>query len=504
VTMIPFFFGGILAFATEIRAARESRLASSIAPGPGNRRRASPADLRNSLPLLGIFLVATIGVFPITGMDAMGVWTSNLTISESYAAALPAALLLLATAIVFWEAGGREALGIKAIGAGNIVFVFVVIPLGILLLGYLKISFMLLGFLVAVYVAAREGLLRRPVFIALATALTAAVALTYRVVSLPQHREGIVPLDFLKGFVPLEWWPFFFAVHLFWSWLYVVLRLRAEGVRTVGDLWDAAKAGRILDAEIVTIVALAGVAPGLVLHIDGGSAFYFSDVQRWLSVGFLIGGLGILVPAFHRSAGLPRVLLAFLAIPLIVTMCFNTLYWPVRMLRANVETRRALYPADVAASIPLGLRGLPHLLEGRYLQGALSAARNTRPIEGLRRLASLPLKERRQTALFIPQTESRYWQILARPGACTFAGHVAPALTGMAMVDGMPPVGCRLSPYYGLGGYAPRTRPQSEADATPDALCRRATASGLSRVMTLSFAAEGELQSRVISCRQVR
>lgn len=55
------------------------------------------------------------------------------------------------------------------------------------------------------------------------------------------------------------------------------------------------------------------------------------------------------------------------------------------------------------------------------------------------------------------------------------------------MIDGMPPLGCRLSRYYGLGSFEPRRRQQTQADRTPAVLCRRAAAAGMDRVLLLTF-----------------
>jgi hypothetical protein len=70
----------------------------------------------------------------------------------------------------------------------------------------------------------------------------------------------------------------------------------------------------------------------------------------------------------------------------------------------------------------------------------------------------------------------------------------------MAMIDGMPPVGCKLSPYYGLSLFEKRVRPQSPEDETPGALCRRALRLGFQRVLTLRFDAAGKMDKVVTEC----
>jgi hypothetical protein len=465
ITIVPFFFGGILAFATEMR--------STLA-------KAASVDLRDNLRLLAILGIAVVGVFPITSMDRMGVWTSNLIISESYAVGLPVALLLVAITVVYWKSEAR-----------GWIYPLLILPAGIIALGYLKISFMILGFLAVLYAGARTGFYRKPVYLLAGVALTGLFLFTFTNVSLPAHREGLVPLDFLKSFVPFSWWPFFFLVHLFWSWLYIVLRLRTEGVDTFADLKRALSAGQILDVEIVALVAVAGVGPGLVAHIDGGSAFYFSDIQRWLSVGLLIGTAGTLVRirserlesgearrfAFGATS-VRSLFVALVALPLLASMASNFVHWTRQMGAQNRAVKVAIAEA-----------------------GGIDRTRNQTLLTELVSLRELPLEERRRTGLFIPQTESGYWTLLARPGACSFSGHIAPTLTGMAMIDGMPPSGCTLSPYYGLSLFEPRSRQQMPADTVPAALCRRATRWGLTRVMTVHFDSTGRALRRVDECR---
>ncbi|HEX2723482.1 MAG TPA: hypothetical protein VHM24_11220 [Gemmatimonadaceae bacterium] len=499
VTMIPFFFGGLVAFGLEARYAIYQRRMADMKLDYA--RQAGAFDPRLGPTFWLVFLSATVGMIPITGMDALGVWTSNLMISESYTVGVPVALLLFATTIVFWQCGGDEVLRNRGT-AKDWVFLAVVLPAGLVALGYLKISLMVLGFLAAVYGALRTGAFRKRSVILIIVLATLLVGITYPLVSLAAHREGVVPLDFLQGFVPLEWWPFFFLFHLFWSAFYVVLRLRQEGARTIGDFLTLARNRRILDVELVGLVALAGVAPGLVIHIDGGSAFYFSDVQRWVSVGLLLAGVGTLLPRLPRWrwTDLRMLAIAFALLPMAVSMSRNSLHWTKRMLRANAATRAALYPVQARGAIPEGIRGLSHMRDPAILEAGLRSARNANPVRGLLEIGNLSPLSKRHTAVFVPQTEERYWTLLSRPGACAFSGFVVPALAGLSMIDGMPPAGCRLSPYYGLSLYQPRRTAQTPDDETPAVLCRRALRLGFRRVLTLRFDQSGRLDRQPTEC----
>jgi len=187
-------------------------------------------------------------------------------------------------------------------------------------------------------------------------------------------------------------------------------------------------------------------------------------------------------------------------VPLGITLVANAVYWPRRMLRANLETRASLYALAGRGAPPLRITSLPALADEAALRTGLSAGRNAPVVDGLLRLGRSPVEERRRTALFIPQTERRYWDILTRPGACTFDPHVAPALAGMAMIDGMPASTCELTPYYGVGAYTPRGGPQLPVDTLPATLCAKARASGLSRVLSIHFDEQGRMSSTPAKC----
>ena len=479
LTMIPLFFGAIVAFAVQT----------------------SEREITRDKITWAAFVAATIGIIPITGMDALGVWTSNLMISESYTVGIPVALMLLATVLVFWRERGTAVLAGTA-QISDFVFLALIVGGGLVVLGYLKISVMILAFGAAGYAALRVGAWRRWSLVLIGLFITGLVIVTYGRVSLVAHREGIAPFDFLRAFVPRPWWAFFVLAQLFWSVVYVILRLRQEKARTAGDLIQLARARRILDVEIVAVVAVAGILPGFIFHIDGGSAFYFSDIQRWLAVAFLLAAGSALFEwtGWRRLSTLGRVAVAFVALPFVVSTARNTVHWTSRMLKANAELRHSLYPAGKAASIPPGIRSLPRLADPVKLEAGLRRSPNFNQVMSLLEIARLPLDLKQRTAVFVPQRESEYWTMLKRPNACGFAGFLVPAITGMALVDGMAAPDCKLSRYYGLSTFEKRSRPQTSFDAEPGAVCQRALKKGFGRVIMLDFDNEGRALSRRIDC----
>ena len=479
VTMIPLFFGGVIAFAVQL----------------------SETDITRSRATWIIFVAATIGVIPISGADALGVWTSNLMISESYTVGIPVALMLLATTVVFWRERGNAVLAGNA-QVSDVAFLAIILAAGLVVLGYLKISLMILGFGAAGYAALRVGALKRWPLLLIGLWITGLVVVTYQRTSLVAHREGVVPFDFMRSFVPRAWWAFFVFAQLFWSLAYVVLRLRREQARTIGDVIALFRERRILDVEVVAAVAIAGILPGFILHIDGGSAFYFADVQRWLSVGLILAG-GTALLGFaesRRLSNLQRWALGFVLLPFVVSTARNSVHWTTRMLRANVDLRRSLYPEGEAKRIPPRISSIPRLGNPLKLEAGLRRSQNFNQVASLLQLAQAPLDFKQNTAVFVPQSELKYWTMLKRPNGCAFSGFVVPALTGMATIDGMPAASCKLSPYYGLSLFEKRSSPQTALDTDVSAVCRRARSKGFSRVIVLRFDPEGRAMQRVTEC----
>jgi hypothetical protein len=208
---------------------------------------------------------------------------------------------------------------------------------------------------------------------------------------------------------------------------------------------------------------------------------------------------GTLIPRL-RLTGLAKVAVLIVAAPFVVSMARNSVHWTARMLKANAELRHSLYPPADRASILPGIRSLPRLADSAKLAGGLRSAENYNVVHGLLELSRLPLGVKQQTAIFVPQGEQKYWAMLKRPGACSFSGFVVPAVTGMSMVDGMPPFGCKVSPYYGLSLYPGRKSAQSESDTTPATVCARAARLGFQRVIELHFDEYGRMSSTTSQC----
>jgi hypothetical protein len=331
---------------------------------------------------------------------------------------------------------------------------------------------MLLLLAVAWYLIVRLWLWTRPVVMGSLLLSAIAVAVTYRIVQLPDQNGGISPLHFLRFDAAQGWQQFFPLFHLLWTFVYVAGRMWEERIPDLGQLRAAVAGRRIIDVEILLVIAILGFIPGEIVSIHGGSAVYFSDVQRWVALAFIMAR----VPRWHLewqarrdpslkrpgALRLSRVLAVYVLAPFVITLFANLAQWPLRVARANRTIR-----AELAA------------------QGGPERSAYYPIVTELRDIYRLPRVQRARTALFIPQSNRQYWSMFTSDGRCGWTPLIAPAVSGVAMIDGMPAADCEITEQYNMPLYRRRTTAQAPSDTTDDAVCTRAKAKGFKEVIVI-------------------
>jgi hypothetical protein len=491
VIVLPLFFSAVLLLAVEAR-----RVFGSVTEVP----------LRSDWRVWLVFLAATVGFIPTVALDALAVWNSNAFISESYLIGMPVFFLLLGAAVAFWKGNVWGETGRGSVSAA--IFLIVLLPVMLAVSGFLKISLMLLPLGVGCWLFIRLALYRRPLAVASLVLSFIAVGLTYRLISLPEQNGGISPLHFMRFDAAEGWQQFFPLVHLLWSGVYAGMRMWEEGVSDLRGLGDALRRRTMIDVEILFAVAVLGFLPGEIVSIHGGSAVYFSDVQRWLALAFIVARLPLWVAKWRAREIMPRertpgagsvrlstLLAIFVALPFVITLFVNLAQWPVRVLRANVTLRRELIGQSGAQ-----LAGFRQLTDQAVLTAGEKKSAYYPIVTALREIALLPKEERRHALLFIPQSNTQYWSMFVDDGRCEFTPLIAPAISSVAMLDGMPAASCRETEQYNMPLYHPRTGPQMPDAVSDEALCRKARAKGFKEVIALEAPDEVSLRRRRLDC----
>ena len=142
--------------------------------------------------------------------------------------------------------------------------------------------------------------------------------------------------------------------------------------------------------------------------------------------------------------------------------------------------------------------GFPRLSQPPVTKKSQLALLNA--LEGLQHISP---EEKRQSLLFIPQSNRPYWQWLTPKSyfpVCKSMPFIAPAMTGIAMLDGLPSPGCHVIG-YGFELYPPRDQmhPSLSGNA-PLQICGKALSKGFAKVIVLNLDPDNKIAVHRITC----
>jgi hypothetical protein len=515
-------------------AARSSRMGKSSAPllptAPFNAAFRMPGFLFWFLVAAGVIgvLPHEVPVEPLTHSAIFG--------SESYGLATAVALLGIAAVSALL----RDITTAPQARRIDVLLGFVFICALPSVIGLLKISVMMLLVAAAVWFFVRLRLYRYKI---MAAAFLYALIFLYWdwlfvYTSEYGRRSAISPFSLLKALVGFTWWSYYWLFCYAWTLLFVALRLREEGARTLGEVWAAFRERRLLDVEFVLIIAAVGSVPEILLG-DYSSLHFFTDDQHWVALGltlaFLLrpsssGRLGDLVtPAadpvtargqvrakdVRQTSWLDRITMdrvwaSLLGVFVVGTMALNTSV----LLSGVAYIVKASLGLSPTATSPFDAACSGNLSQAREILARQAAAIDQRMrtdkniISVLRDLGRLPLKEKRRTLLYIPKTNLQFWDLLHTAYSPKVGPFVAPALSGIAMLDGLywPSKDDPWSVYgYEEYDYPYSTppyekRPQPPLNEYLPILKKRCTAQGMNQLIVIEER-DGRLEVHKFDCR---
>jgi hypothetical protein len=410
-----------------------------------------------------VLVAGVIGVLPLgSGIESLA-GSAPIFVSESYGLATAVALLGIASV----SALSRDIATAPEMRSFDVLLGFVFLCTLPAFLGLLKISVMLLLFAAATWFFFRLRLYRCKV-----TAPSFAIGLvvfgcgflfTYN----PAYGEvaGIAPFTALKALVGFTWWSYYWLFCYLWTLIFIGLRLREEGVGTLRELVNAFRQRRLLDVELVLIVALLGSLPEILLR-DYSSTHYFADDQQWLALGLILamvlrpsrfGAQGPAtseeVPSRAQSRAertvveatwpgrirLRHALAGLLGIFVAGTVTLNTLAL-LNGIAAVVKGSLRLGPTEISpfeAASNGDFQQAREILDRRVAAIENRLQNDKRIIAVLRDLDRLPVSEKRRTLLYIPKSNRQFWDLLHTAYSPKDGPFVAPALSGIAMIDGL-------------------------------------------------------------------
>ncbi len=454
---IPFLFNCILSFIVDLRKYFGYPMENW--------------NLKTDYKFWVILGVPFVGFLPIRILNRL--YTKEwILVSESYA--LGTSLLFIAASLLiyFFEKFKSERGSLKS---SDLAFFILALPLLVGIMGLVKQSHSFLFIVILAYLFFRSGLHKNKILVFSSLIILTVSFLVYNLVT---HRySGVFKLVFfdqIKRFViadkinqPFFWItliPGFYLVHFFWSWLYIALRLLEENIKKIADFKVAFKKRRTIDIEILFLLCLIGALPGILLKVRGGVTIYFSDLQRWVAVSFLLSRF-YSFPLFYMKLETTRIKKVIL---------FSLLFVAGVSFLSNI--------------VISGKNTVERYITVRNSLSNLSLDKNQKykMYKTLVELDKIPLRDKRRTLLFIPKSNRLYWDSL-NPYTIPLIG---PALTGIAMVDGLSEV--PISSEFPLHQWAyyiykVHSNSQSLAESTPDKVYSKVLEKGFSKLIVIEY-----------------
>lgn len=250
---------------------------------------AAYANLRMRKHSFRIIICYTILFFLLTGIFSTRLGRDYLLpttigghiVSQSYGISL--ILMFLAIGVFSGLLMNR-----RSNNAATDTWLILTIPIWFFAIGFVKISTALVLFPILIWLAIRtKRILQKPMLFAVimsSVILYLVLQLTVETGSSAFNLQlGSYYKTFVKGstsiYFLLHYFPLLLLVLVFFL---VIAKSNMSGI----SRWFLSK--KYLALELIAVGAITGIGPGLLFYIEGGSAYYFSDIQYWLTAVALL------------------------------------------------------------------------------------------------------------------------------------------------------------------------------------------------------------------------
>ena len=325
--------------------------------------------------------------------------------------------------------------------------------------------------------------------------------------------------------------PLFYIFHYLFSLLYIAYRIYDKNIVTVKDLAINLEKNKILDVEIIALLCIAGSLPFIFFKETGGGEFYFTDVQNVVVVPFLLANLDKIynLLKFEKikfnnlyDIKIKQIIITFIVSCFIIKAFYIYIYEFKTMVKYNFDTRLSIYYTSINNNIKnikeyTNKHGLSWYLKNEmkkenigwskiinndtmynkiknnliFSENIINNNKKMDMVNSIYKLGSMELNEKKKTILFIPQSNHFYWRLCSNKLETPF---IAPALSEMAMIDGLPEYGVTENDYkkagYGYLSYNYRQKEQLPLKEVLDEIYQKANSKGFSKLIVLDSSKE--------------
>ena len=421
-----------------------------------------------------VLAAIVIGILPALWVEEISSSYRQPIVSESYNIGLSVSLLFGSALVWFWTHDAKDG------ERGNwqkTILLWTTLAGLTTALGFLKISLMALVVVALLYLFIRTELFRKPRYLVAMVLVVLSALVSYRITSVGNGGSvgGFLSLRDQAGQLLYLTKNFVLPVHLAWTILFVVIRVYQTGVTSWHQLFENVRHRKLLDVEVLLVVAIFGMGP-LVMLDTGNNGYFFSDAQRWMAAAMLLGMVNLAyhaqLPKWIRLAKQPAAALPLIALSasMATAVILNIALPALHAVRRTVEVREAI---------------------------ANSKSFSDPAVQFLVNLRSRPRSERANTLLYIPRTVTGFWD---RPQTlCWARPFIAPALSGIALIDGLPTAPCKQT-LFGYPTYSEANRSEKRPDLTSIEICSRADQLGFQHIVIAVADNSGNLSPFDLRC----
>lgn len=329
--------------------------------------------------------------------------------SESYTVGMVMSLLLLLAA---WQLR-------KKIPTANVAYFFCLMLLSI---GLIKVSFLFLAVPIVIIVLFRFQRWRSLSTFFITVGLGVGSLFIYARLHLVEHQASFRTLTQLIEIWLNPW-------H--WVWLLNTSMYSLTALALLFQRQQSSSRKISWHMMMLGLLLIIGCLPDILLDSPGGNGHYFSDVQKWLALAYITA----LLP--YKKLTQPHLLL------------FGTTSFLLVMFMLNVASSGSYFFQQVQQR----RQRAQAVIGSLNLENPAIRSPSYEVWRKLHTLSKMSVKEKQSHQLMI-QRNSDYWQLLNQ---CEANPLIAPAVTGIVLVEGLPDGGCNSS-LYGYQVY----RVQSE------------------------------------------
>lgn len=414
---------------------------------------------RNDVVFWLVFTIGFLGVLPLPVGSETYLCLSWTTTSESHLMSTTLLLLLVALCIHLYSILQRD----ERHSLTDLVAILGLVPVTLVLLSFTKISIPMVMLPVAAVALWRLRLYRNRVWLTsfiLSGGLCALVFLG--LFGFASHEQKSFPLAYVFYMIPRHWWGLFFPAMLFWVGWYAWSRLKQQGITTIHALRLAVRERRIVDVELLLLIVLISSAPAMLY--SSFAVFFFWDYQRWIGFALVLGSLGCwslrrkeecdaVATDAPRSMRLSTVFVCIVLACCLVTQGMNAYLsfkqYTLEMVQGRAATSEQAKALTEETNIAFRRFQIPQIVRLiRQATASRPGPLKRKTIDLLAELNRLPRLERKEGLLYIPKLNRDFWDQLPAGINRLFTCFLAPAISGLPQLDGVPEYDPAFDYYY--------------------------------------------------------